>query len=382
VIIIIYLDNAATTQVDKEVKNAMLPYIDDIFANPSSKFYTSAVTAKNAVNKARTQVATLLGCDHDEVIFTSGAAESNNFIIKGIANHYKNNGNHIITSKGEHKSVLESCKFLEKKGFKVTYLPIKNTGYINLIDLKESITKDTILISLIWANNELGSLNKIKEITKITKQNNIFLHVDATQYVGKRKINLKKLDIDFLSLSAHKIYGPKGIGATYVSKDDIGLRKKITPLIHGGEQEYGLRGTTLATHNIIGFGKAAEIANNNINEYFEKLQELEKTFKEKISNKIPEIKFNGSQKNKIPGIINITIPGIHNQLFIKSMKDEVAISTGSACSIGKPSHVLSALGLNKQKNRSSIRISFGKYNKQKEIEHFIKNLFSYKQSEL
>jgi cysteine desulfurase len=377
VIIIIYLDNAATTKVDKEVKNAMLPYINDIFANPSSKFYTSAATAKNAVNQARTKVAALLGCDHDEIIFTSGAAESNNFIIKGIASHYKDNGNHIITSEGEHKSILESCKFLEKNGFKVTYLPIKNTGYINLMNLKESITKDTILVSLIWANNELGSLNKIKEISKITKQNNIFLHVDATQYVGKRKINLKKLDIDFLSLSAHKIYGPKGIGAAYVSKDDIGLRKKITPLIHGGEQEYGLRGTTLATHNIIGFGKAAEIANNNIKEYFEKLHKLENTFKEKILNEIPEIQFNGNQKNKIPGIINITIPGIHNQLFIKSVKNEIALSTGSACSIGKPSHVLSALGLNRSEIQSTLRISFGKYNELIEISCFIENLKNY-----
>ncbi|SDK99869.1 cysteine desulfurase family protein [Halanaerobium congolense] len=373
----IYLDNAATTQVDNQVKEAMLPYLNDIFANPSSKFYKSAINANDAVKNARQNVSELLGCDDEEIIFTSGASESNNFIIKGVSDYYRDQGNHIITSQGEHKSVLESCKFLEKNGFEITYLPIKENGHIDIEDLKESIKNNTILVSLIWANNELGALNNIKKISKITNENDIFLHVDATQYVGKKEINLKNSEIDFLSFSAHKIYGPKGIGAAYISKDDIGIRQNITPLIHGGEQEFGLRGSTLATHNIVGFGKAAEITNKNINSYYNHLEELENYFKENIKIKIPEIMFNGNQKNKIPGIINMTIPGIHNQLFIKSVKDELAISTGSACSIGKPSHVLSSLGLDKNQIRSTLRISFGKYNKKNDISIFLKKIFNY-----
>jgi cysteine desulfurase len=367
----IYLDNAATTQVDKKVKEAMLPYLNDIFANPSSKFYKSAVKANNAIKKARNNVAQLLGCSSEEVIFTSGASESNNFIIKGVADYYKDQGNHIITSQGEHKSVLETCKFLENHGFEVTYLPIKEKGYIDIEDLKKSIKNNTILVALIWANNELGTLNDIEKISEITNENNIFLHVDATQYVGKKEINLRNSAIDFLSFSAHKIYGPKGIGAAYISKDDIGIQKKVTPLIHGGEQEFGLRGSTLATHNIVGFGKAAEITNQNIDSYYNHLEKLENKFKEFITNEIPQIISNGNQKNKIPGIVNITIPGIHNQLFIKSVKDDLAISTGSACSIGKPSHVLSSLGLNKNQVRSTLRISFGKYNNITDIDKLI-----------
>lgn len=372
----IYLDNAATTQVDKEVKEAMLPYLNDIFANPSSKFYKSAINANDAVKIARQNVSELLGCDDEEIIFTSGASESNNFIIKGVADYYRDQGNHIITSQGEHKSVLETCKFLENHGFEVTYLPIKEKGYIDIEDLKKSIKNNTILVALIWANNELGTLNDIEKISKITNENNIFLHVDATQYVGKKEINLRNSAIDFLSFSAHKIYGPKGIGAAYISKDDIGIQKKITPLIHGGEQEFGLRGSTLATHNIVGFGKAAEIINQNISKYHKHLEELENYFKNNIKTEIPEIIFNGDQKNKIPGIINITIPGIHNQLFIKSVKDKLAISTGSACSIGKPSHVLSSLGLDKNQIHSTLRISFGKYNKLSELEKLINHITS------
>jgi cysteine desulfurase len=367
----IYLDNAATTQVDKKVKEAMLPYLNDIFANPSSKFYKSAVKANNAIKNARNNVAQLLGCSSEEVIFTSGASESNNFIIKGVADYYKDQGNHIITSQGEHKSVLETCKFLENHGFEVTYLPIKEKGYIDIEDLKKSIKNNTILVALIWANNELGTLNDIEKISEITNENNIFLHVDATQYVGKKEINLRNSEIDFLSFSAHKIYGPKGIGAAFISKDDIGIQKKITPLIHGGEQEFGLRGSTLATHNIVGFGKAAEITNQNIDSYYNHLEKLENKFKEIITNKIPKIIFNGNQRCKIPGIVNLTIPGIHNQLFIKSVKDDLAISTGSACSIGKPSHVLSSLGLKKNQVRSTLRISFGKYNNITDIDKLI-----------
>jgi cysteine desulfurase len=371
----IYLDHAATTPMDAEVINTVNKYMKDYYGNPSS-IYQTGQNANNKLNEARKTIAELINAkDYREIIFTSGASESNNFIIKGIADYYRDQGNHIITSQGEHKSVLESCKYLEHHGFEVTYLPVKENGYIDIEDLKKSIKDNTILVSLIWANNELGTLNDIDKISKITNKNDIFLHVDATQYVGKKEIN-------FLSFSAHKIYGPKGIGAAYISKDDIGIRKKITPLIHGGEQEFGFRGSTLATHNIVGFGKATEITNQNIDSYYNHLEKLENKFKESITNKIPKVIFNGDQKNKIPGIINMTIPGIHNQLFIKSVKDELAISTGSACSIGKPSHVLSSLGLDKNQIRSTLRISFGKNNDQNEINYIITLINNYKNNSL
>ncbi|MFW6025411.1 MAG: cysteine desulfurase family protein [Candidatus Woesearchaeota archaeon] len=367
----IYLDNSATTKVDKRVVEAMIPYLNEVYGNPSSKYYTLATSAKKAVKKARSQVAKLLNCSPEEIIFTSGATESNNFIIKGIADFYKDQGNHIITSSIEHKSVLETCKYLSDKNYEITFIEPDKKGKINPEKIKSNIKEDTILISIMWGNNELGTLNDVNSIAKIAEENDSFFHTDATQVVGKNNVNLNDIPVDLLSCSAHKFHGPKGVGIAYIKTDDLGFRKKITPLLHGGEQEFKLRAGTLSVHNIVGMGKAAEIANNEMKKYIPKIEELEKVLKENLIEVNDNIKFNGDQKNKIPGIINVTIPGINNELFIKEHKKKIAISTGSACSITEPSHVLKAIGLTEQEIMATLRISLSKYNDKNKIINLI-----------
>ncbi|GAB6100172.1 cysteine desulfurase NifS [Halanaerocella petrolearia] len=368
----IYLDNAATTKIDQQVTKSMLPFIKAQYGNPSSKHYTLAKTAEKAVENSRKNLSKLLNCKTEELVFASGASESNNFIIKGISDRCNADGNHIITSSIEHKSVIECCKYLEDKNYKLTYLPANENGQVNPEDLKEAITKETILISIMWANNELGTLNNIKKLASIAEQNNIFFHTDATQVLGKIEIDLQEIPINFLSCSAHKIHGPKGIGATFIRLDDLGLKQEITPLIHGGEQEEGLRAGTHSVHNIVGFGKAAELANKKMKEYVPKIKKLETYLKNELKNKLSDIQFNGDQDKKIPGIVNITITGTNNEFIINNLKKEIAISTGSACSIGEPSHVLKSIGLSSKEISSSYRISLSKFNTQKEIEKFIK----------
>lgn len=368
----IYLDNSATTPIDPEVSKAMWPYLTEEYGNPSSKYYTLAENAKKAVEEARGRVASLLSCQPDEVIFTSCATESNNFVLKGIAHYYKNKGKHVITSKIEHKSILETCKFLESEGYEVTYLDVDQYGQVQLETLKNAIREDTILVSIMWGNNEIGTLNNIEELSKYVKEHHphVFFHTDATQVLGKIKVDLSKVPVDFLSLSAHKIYGPKGIGACFIRKRELGLRTKITPLLHGGSQEDGYRSGTLSVHNIVGLGKAAEIAKVNLKEHQSKLLELESYLVSTLKENFPNIKFNGHPKQRIPGVINFTIPGINNELIIRSLKDEFAISTGSACSINEPSYVLSAIGLNMMEVKNSFRVSLNKYIAYNEINNF------------
>lgn len=355
----LYLDNSATTQVYPEVKEAMIPYLYEEFGNPSSKYYTLAENAKIAVEKARKSVAELLGCHSSEIIFTSGSTESNNMVIKGVADYYSDKGNHIITTKTEHPSVIEVCKYLENKGFDITYLDVDKYGRINIDDLKNAINEDTILVSIIWGNNELGSLNDMKKIQEICQENNVFLHTDATQVVGKLNFKLKDYPgITFLSLSAHKFHGPKGIGACYIKADKYGILTKLTPLLHGGGQEQELRSGTLAVHNIVGLGKAAEITSNHLLENIQKLEELESYLRDLLTNKFSEhIAFNSDIKNKIPGILSVQFKGLNNEVLVKKLAPIMAVSTGSACSSSKPSHVLSAIGLSMQEIRSTIRIS-------------------------
>jgi cysteine desulfurase len=371
----IYLDNSATTPIDPEVSKAMWPYLTEEYGNPSSKYYTLAENAKKAVEEARGNVASLLSCQSDEIIFTSCATESNNFVLKGVAHYYKNKGKHIITSKIEHKSILETCKFLESEGFEVTYLDVDQYGQVQLETLKDAIREDTILISIMWGNNEIGTLNNIEELAKCVKEykSDIFFHTDATQVLGKIEVDLSKVPVDFLSLSAHKMYGPKGIGACFIRKRELGLRTKITPLLHGGSQEDSYRSGTLSVHNIVGLGKAAEIAKINLKDHQAKLLELERHLVSTLKENFPNIKFNGHPYQKIPGVINFTIPGINNELIIRSLKDDFAISTGSACSINEPSYVLSTLGLNILEVKSSFRISLNKYIDYNEISNFCKN---------
>ncbi|MEM5016863.1 aminotransferase class V-fold PLP-dependent enzyme [Metabacillus indicus] len=371
----LYLDNSATTQVHPEVKDAMLPYLLEEFGNPSSKYYSKAENANNAVKDARRSIASLIGCNDSEIIFTSGSTESNNMLLKGVADSYKDKGNHIITSKVEHPSVLETCKHLELKGFEVTYLDVDKYGRIDINALKNHINEKTILVSIIWGNNELGSLNDLGEISKVCEDNDVFLHSDATQIVGKVKINLSDYPgLTFLSCSAHKFHGPKGIGAAYIRKDRYGILTKITPLFHGGGQEQGLRSGTLAVHNIVGMGKAAEIANKNIADNIHKLHELETYLSKILIDKFQEsICFNHDKDNKIPGILSVLFKGVNNELLVKRLAPVMAVSTGSACSSSKPSHVLNAIGLSIEDVRSTIRFSLSSFIEKDELNIF-KNL--------
>lgn len=384
----IYLDNSATTPIDPEVLEAMLPYLKEEYGNPSSRHYTLAVNAEKAVEKAREQVASLINAEPKEIVFTGGASESNNFIIKGVADYkkyYEENGNHIITSTVEHKSVLQTCKFLngdvfwnkpekslasqflkkkstDKKidrGYEVSFLPVNKYAQVEEENFKNAINENTILASFIWGNNEIGSLNDIERLCSIAKEKAILFHSDATQVLGKIEIDVKKIPVDFLSVSAHKLYGPKGIGAAFIRQDGI-TDFKMTALIHGGQQEKGYRGGTSAVHNIVGFGKACEIAKRDMNEYIKNISQLEIETKKILTEKYPGIEFLGDLDNHIPGVIGMLVPGIVNEIMIKDLADKVAISSGSACGIGEPSYVIKEIGYN-NKSSQFIRISLSKF---------------------
>ena len=354
----IYLDNASTTPLDPEVLEVMIDYLKNEYGNPSSKYYPQALSAQEALKNARLQVASLLGCSSEHIIFTSGASESNNFIIKGVAEKYRRKGNHIITSKIEHKSVLETCKHLEKQGFDITYVGNDQLGHINIDEIANAITENTLLVSIMWGNNEIGTLNDIEAISKICKSKKVLFHTDATQVIGKVDLNLSSLPIDFLSMSAHKIYGPKGIGVAYIGPDKLGLRHRLPSLIDGGSQEYTLRAGTHSMHNIVGLGKASEIAKREMKCYMKSILELENKLKEELINIRPDITFNGDQHNKIPGLISINIPSINNELFCKQVSESIAISTGSACSISEGSYVLESVLDN---SFETLRLSLSKY---------------------
>lgn len=372
----IYFDNSATTSLHPEVLEAMLPYLNEEYGNPSSKYYSLAENAKKATDIAREQVAALLGCRPDEVIFTSGATESNNMVIKGVADFYQTKGNYIITTPTEHPSVLETVKFLESKGYQVTYLDVDKFGRV-CHDQLSSILKEQspILVSILWGNNEIGSLNNIDAISNLCQHHKVFLHTDATQVLGKVNIDLDQQNVTFLSCSAHKIHGPKGIGACIIRKN-LGTRTKITPLLHGGGQESEYRSGTLSVHNIVGFGKAAEIAKNTINSTISKLQNLEGILVKEIKARFPDlIIFNSDDHEKIPGVINLRFKGVNNELLIKKLAPYAAVSTGSACSSSKPSHVLSAIGLSQQEIRETVRISLSRFNTENDVSDFL-NLLS------
>jgi len=369
----LYLDNSATTPIAPEVKDAMLPYLMEEFGNPSSKYYTLAKNAKQAVEKSRQQIGKLLGCDTDEIIFTSGATESNNMILKGVAERYVNTKkNHIITSKVEHPSVLEVCQYLETKGFKVTYLDVDQFARIDLNQLESSIDSTVFLVSLMWGNNELGSLNDMSKIQEICLKHDIFLHTDATQVIGKVDFDLIDYEgINFFSCSAHKFYGPKGVGIAMLKKDSLGLSIPITPLLHGGKQENGLRSGTLSVHNIVGMGKAAELANINLKKNIQKLIELEDALYKILEKQFEDnIIFNSDRKNKIPGIINLRFPNFNNEILAKKLAPYVATSTGSACSSAYPSYVLQESGLSLEEVRTCLRFSLNHFITLEELEIF------------
>ncbi|MNB78868.1 Cysteine desulfurase [compost metagenome] len=372
----LYLDNSATTKIDPEVLEAMMPYLQEEYGNPSSKFYSLAENAKKAVAKAREQVAALLGCEPDEVVFTSGATESNNMIIKGVADYYgheSNTNKYMLTTKVEHPSVIETFNFLGERGFEVSLMDVDQYARVDTKKVKE-VTEQTqpLLTSIMWGNNEIGSLNPIAALSDLFEKNGLFFHTDATQVVGKVPIDLKKQKgIRFLSMSGHKIGGPKGIGAAIIRKQTREIYTKLTPLLHGGGQENNYRSGTLAVHNIVGLGKAAELAFINLERNVKRLDELESYLTDIFNTKLAgKIKFNSDIKNKIPGLISLQFIGMNNELLLKKLADYIALSSGSACSSSKPSHVLSASGKSLEEVRQTIRITLSPEISKSELDLF------------
>jgi len=370
---LIYLDNAASTAVHPEVVKEMLPYFDVQYGNPSS-IHQFGRKAKNAIQKARKQVAALIGAEPDEILFTSGGTESNNTILYGIpiSQGPKFVLNHIITSSIEHEAILEPCRYFEKNGVKVTYLSVDEHGIVNPNDITNSINPQTVIVSVMFANNEVGTIQPIKEISKICKKYQIPLHTDAVQAVGKIPINVKELGVDALSISSHKINGPKGVGALFIKK---GLT--IAPEILGGGQENGMRSGTENVASIVGFGKACEIAKEKLNENISHFQTLHSSILSKIVKEIPHVKLNGHPEKRIFNNVHLTFMGVNGEdLIIKLDEHGIAASTGSACSVHtqKASHVLKAMSFNHEQITGSLRISFGYMNTLDEVKQAVEVL--------
>lgn len=367
----IYLDNNATTSINNSVFKAMLPYFQKNFVNPSSS-YNDAKIVRNKIQQARVYIAQLIDADPEEIIFTSGGTEANNTVIKGVPYTLKRRKSHIITSQIEHPSVLNPCKYLELNGYNVTYLSVDNNGFIDLDELNKSISKDTILISIIYANNEIGTIQYIDEISRIAKKNNITFHTDGVQACGKFFFSVKKIGVDFLSLSAHKINGPKGIGVLYRRK-----KSRYLPLIQGGHQEYHQRAGTENVPGIIGFGEAAKIAKKNINSYYQKMTALSKYLRSLLIENFHNIRFNGHWERRLKNTINISIPDIKSKnLIMKLNQKRIMISSGSACSSGnpEPSHVIKAISVPESVIHGTIRISLGRDTTKKEISIFVNEI--------
>ena len=363
---LVYFDYAATCPVDPRVAAKMQDclLIDGTFGNPASRSHEFGWKADEAVEKARLHVANLVKADSREIVWTSGATESDNLAIKGAARFYKDRGNHIITSKIEHKAVLDPCRQLEREGFEVTYLDPDENGVITLENIQKHVKETTILLSIMHINNELGAVNNIEKIGKYTRENNIIFHVDAAQSTGKLPIDLSQLDVDLMSFSGHKTYAPKGIGALYVRRKP---RVRLEALIHGGGHERGFRAGTLPTHQIVGMGEAYRIAAEEMEQDNKKIAKLAEIFWKEVSG-IEEIYLNGSFKNKVPNITNISFAYIEGESLIMALKD-VAVSSGSACTSAslEPSYVLRALGRADELAHSSIRFSFGRFTTEKEV---------------
>jgi len=368
----IYLDNAATTRLDDEVLQKMMPYLKENYGNASS-IYKLGLEARNAIEDSRAKIASILNCNSDEIYFTAGGSESDNTAIKGIARANRKKGNHIITSKIEHPAVLESCKDLEKEGFEISYISVNENGIINLEELKKAIKPTTILITIMFANNEIGTIQPIEKIGKIAKENNVYFHTDAVQAVGSLKIDVQKLNIDSLSLSGHKFYGPKGVGALYV-KTGVQFKKYIS----GGHQERNKRAGTENVAGIVGIGKAIELAYDKLEKHNKKIKELRDYYEKLVKGKIPYIKINGNIENRLPGNSNISFRFIEGESLLLNLDLKgICASSGSACTSGSldPSHVLLAIGLPHEIAHGSLRISIGKYNTKEEIDYLVENLF-------
>ena len=364
----VYLDNHATTPVDPRVLDAMLPYFREVFGNSASRNHEFGWKAEEAVENARAQVAKLINASPKEIIFTSGATESDGLAIRGIAEMYREKGNHIITQVTEHKAVLDTCKRLEKEGYEVTYLAVQKDGRISLDDLRRAITPKTILISIMYANNEIAVVQPINEIGKIAKEKSIFFHTDAVQAVGKIPVDVQKDGIDLLSISAHKIYGPKGVGALYVRRRNP--RVQIAAQIDGGGHERGMRSGTLNVPGIVGLGKACAIASEEMDTEAAYLRGLRDRLKAKLESELDYVQVNGSWEHRLPGNLNMSFVYVEGESLLMGIND-VAVSSGSACTSAtlEPSYVLKALGLGDDVAHSSIRFGLGRFNTQAEVDY-------------
>ena len=371
----IYLDYSATTPVDPRVAEKMMQCltIDGIFGNPASRSHRFGWQAEEAIDIARNQIADLIGADPREIVFTSGATEADNLALKGAANFYQKKGKHIITSKTEHKAILDTCRQLEREGFEVTYLAPKNDGLIDLKELEEAMREDTILVSIMHVNNEIGVVQDIAAIGELCRSKGIIYHVDATQSVGKLPIDLSKLKVDLLSLSAHKVYGPMGIGALYVRRKP---RIRLEAQMHGGGHERGMRSGTLAVHQIVGMGEAYRILKEEMADETKRLNELRLRLWNGIKD-IEEVYINGSLEHTAPNILNVSFNYVEGESLMMALKD-LAVSSGSACTSAslEPSYVLRALGLTDELAHSSIRFSLGRFTTEEEIDYAIEQIHS------
>lgn len=367
----IYLDYAATTPTHPDVVQAMLPYFTNTFGNPSS-IYACAQDAKEAMEEARASVAALIGAREDEIVFTSGGSEADNTALKGVAYARKDKGNHIITSSIEHHAILETGHFLETQGFEVTFLPVDEYGMVDPDDVRRAITDKTILVSIMHANNEIGTIQPISEIAQITREAGVYLHTDAVQTVGHIPLSVDKLGIDLLSMSAHKLYGPKGVGFLYVRKGT-----KLVPFMHGGEQESGRRAGTHNVSGIVGLGKAVRIAQQEMDEEAERLTRLRNKLIKSVLENVEHARLNGHPEVRLPNNANLSISYAEGESMCLNLDREgICCSTGSACSSGtaEPSHVLLALGLEPLQAHSSLRFSLGKWTTEEEIDYLLEAL--------
>jgi cysteine desulfurase len=364
----IYMDNHATTPVDPRVFEAMKPYFLEIFGNSASRNHSFGWEAEEAVEKSRKQIADLVGANAKEIVFTSGATESNNLAIKGVAQMYAEKGNHIITAATEHKAVLDTCKHLEKDGIRVTYLPVQTNGLVDLDQLKNAITDKTILISIMYANNEIGVLQPIAEIGKLAKSKGVLLHTDATQAVGKVPVNVLKDNIDLASLSGHKMYGPKGVGALYVRRKSP--RVQITAQMDGGGHERGMRSGTLNVPGIVGLGEACALCNADMPAESKRMAYLRDKLRGKLEKELDEVYINGTMEHRLPNNLNISFAYVEGESLLMGIND-IAVSSGSACTSAtlEPSYVLKALGAGDDLAHSSIRFGLGRFNTEEEVDY-------------
>jgi cysteine desulfurase len=370
----IYMDYQSTTPVDPRVVEAMMPYFTNIYGNPHSRSHAYGWQAEEAVEQGRSNIARLIGASEKEVIFTSGATESNNMAIKGVARFYKDKKKHIVTLSTEHKCVLDSCRHLEKEGFEITYLPVETNGIVDLEKLRNAIREDTVIVSVMMVNNEIGVIQPIKEIGAICREKGVFFHTDAAQAFGKIPIDVNEMNIDLMSISGHKIYAPKGIGAIYVRRRP---RVRMEALINGGGQERGMRSGTLSTPLCVGLGVAAELAAEEMDLEAERMRRLYNKFLDGIQGQIKDVYLNGDKEQRWPGNINLSFAYVEGESMIMAIKD-LAVSSGSACTSAslEPSYVLRAIGVGEDMAHTSIRFGMGRFTTEEEVDAAIEIITS------